>query len=99
MRHMIFQVIRVDQNVIEVRHTEYVYESSKSIIYITLESSGGIGETHWHDQPFVKAIAGSHCCFILLSFCHADAVIPITNIKASIIFSFAELVKGFVDTR
>jgi hypothetical protein len=60
---MIFQIFRVDQNVINEDHYELVKLFHENRVHEIHEVCWGIGKTKRHDQIFVESISSRKGCF------------------------------------
>jgi hypothetical protein len=63
MFRMIFRIFRVDQNVINEDHYEFIEFLHEDRVHRIHEICWSIGKTKRHDQIFVESISGGKGCF------------------------------------
>ena len=77
---MLFEGIRVDENVVKVSDGEFVKIFANDIIDVGLEGAGGVAKTQRHDEIFEMAVAGSEGGFVFISQRNSEAVEGFTDI-------------------
>jgi hypothetical protein len=60
---MIFRIFRVDQDVINKDHYEFIKFLHEYRVHEIHEICWSIGKTKRHDQIFIMSISGGKCCF------------------------------------
>ena len=73
---MLFDVIRVNENVVKVNYHVYVDEVMENIVHEALKGCGCIRESKRHNKVFKRAVASAECGFPLVSFSYPHIVIP-----------------------
>ena len=67
-----FDVVGVDEDVVEVDDNTNIEHVSEDIIHEFLECCWGVGESEGHDLPFKRSIAHSECGLPLITFGYGD---------------------------
>lgn len=62
-----------------------------------LKGGGGVDEAKWNHIPLVVTLACSKRCFPFLSFSDSDLVVPPSQIKLGIPYSFGKSGQSFLD--
>jgi hypothetical protein len=75
MFRMIFRIFRVDQNVINEDHYEFIEFLHEDRIHEINEVCWGIGKTKRHNQIFIKSISGGKACFWNVTWPDLDLMI------------------------
>ena len=66
------EVIRVDENIVEVDDNRDIDHIGESVVHEMLECGGSIGKTFRDDQPFKRAIACPKGGLCLVSLTYPD---------------------------
>jgi hypothetical protein len=69
---VLFFVIRVNEDVIQVYKDTDVEQVRKDVIHKSLKCSRSIGKSERHDTPFKGAILGLEHCFPFVTFSDMD---------------------------
>src|SRR5882672_4145106 len=96
---MIFQGIGEDEDIVEVYHYKDVSHVSEDMIHKGLKHSGGIGESHGHNQEFERAISGVKGCLPLVASGDVHIVVVSTQVELGVDLGTSELVKEVGDKR
>ena len=81
MFDMLFWVLRVDEDVIEVDNHEHVKEVREDIIHEVLESSRCICEPKGHHTPFKGSVSGAECGLLFITLSDTDQVICVLEVE------------------
>ena len=71
---VIFEVVRVDEDVVYVSGAKDIEEWAKNFVDTSLEGRWCIGEAKRHNKWFEQAIAGIECGHPLLAFFYSDPI-------------------------
>jgi hypothetical protein len=69
---VLFFVIGVKEDVIQVYEDADVKQVCKDVIHKSLKCSWSIGKSEGHDTPFKGAVSGSECGFPFITFSDTD---------------------------
>jgi hypothetical protein len=86
------EVLGIYKDVIQINDNTYVKHISKDAIDRPLEGGQCIGETFWHNQPFIGTIVRSESSLPLISGHNPDKMISRTEVDFHIDFGMA---RGF----
>src|ERR1700731_1041533 len=75
MFNVLFQVLRVDEDVVEVDNHECVKEVGEDVIHEVLESGRCICEPKGHHTPFKGSVSGAECGLPFITLGDTDQVI------------------------
>ena len=75
MFSMLFDVIQVDENVVEINYHVYIDEVMENIIHEVLKGCGCICESKQHNKIFKRAVASVERSLPLVSFSYPHVVI------------------------
>ena len=84
MLDMLFEGIRIDENIVEECDTEFVEIFAEHEVDISLKRCRGVGESKWHDEIFKVTIACSECCFPLFAQGDSNEVVCGTQVDFGI---------------
>ena len=65
-------VIRVDEDVVEIDDNTNIKHVGEDVVHKPLECHGGIGKSKGHDLPLEQSIMGSECSLPLIAFGYVD---------------------------
>jgi hypothetical protein len=99
MSHMFLESIRENEDIIKVDHAEDVEEIAETIVSVSLERCGGVGETKGHNEVFEVAIAGTKGGFVFIAFCNPKLVVCICHIEACEVLGVLETIEKLRDER
>ena len=72
---MLFNVIRVNENVVEVNYHVYINEVMENIVHEALKGCRCVHESKWHNKIFKCAVVSAERSFPLISFSYPHVVI------------------------
>jgi hypothetical protein len=96
---VIFEVVRKDKNVVNIRCTENVKKRAEYFVDSGLESRWGVKEAKGHYKGFKETVAGVKCRYLFLAFFYPDSVKRVNNVKLSIELSCTKLRERFLEKR
>ena len=94
---MFIEGVREDEDVVKINNAEDIEEVMETIIGISLERCGSIGETERHDEIFEVTIADTEGGFVLITFCNPELVVCICYIEAGEVFGILETIEKLRD--
>jgi hypothetical protein len=97
MGSMLCQIVGVDEHIIQVDDDADVEHIGEDVIHEALESSGGVGQSEWHNKPLKQAIAGAESCFPFISFSYSDKVIGVLKVDFRVDTRFTRAIKKIGD--
>ena len=80
MLNVIFFIVAVDEDVIEIDNDEDVQVGPERIIDEALEGGWGVGQAERHHEVFELAVPGTKCCFPLMPLCDSNEVVTVLEI-------------------
>jgi hypothetical protein len=95
---MLFQVVWIDQDVVEVNYHIYIDQVMKDIIHEVLKGHRGVCESKWHNKVFEHAVMSAKGGFPFISFSYPHIVIPITEVDFQVDFGWSQLVNKGLDS-
>src|SRR4030081_2938128 len=94
---VIFRVVRVNEDVIEVGDDRNVEHVAKYVVDETLKSGESIGEAEGHDEPFERTVSGAEGGFPFISFSDPDEVISVSEVDLGVDMSSSGAVQEVGD--
>jgi len=94
---MFLEGVREDEDVIKINNAEDIEEVMETIVGISLERCGSIGETERHDEIFEVTIAGTEGGFVLITFRDSQLIVRICHVQACEIFGILETIEKLRD--
>ena len=67
----------VNEDIVEVHHQELAGEGAENFIHEAHKNAWGIGETKWHDEPFIQSLA----CLPLVALSDSNLMISVSEIQ------------------
>ena len=89
---MLFQVVWINQDVIEVDYHIYIDQVVKDVGHKALKGCGGVHESEWHDKIFEHTVAGAESSFPFVPFSYPHIVIPNMEVDLWVDFGQVQLV-------
>jgi hypothetical protein len=96
MLAMFFEVVGVDEDVVEVYHDESVDKMAKHRVNVSLESGWAVGEAERHDEIFEEAVSCSKGGLPFVSFGYSDSMVSPAKIDLRVDLRVRELVEEHV---
>ena len=93
MALMLYQIIRIDKNIIKINYNANIKKVQENIIYELVKGYQGISKSKRYNRPLKRAIASLERSFPFVTFSNSDQVISISEIYLGIDVSFARGVK------
>jgi len=84
MCNMLFGILGVDQNVIQIDCHTHIQHVHKNAIDEVLERSRSIGKSKRHNKPFIGAIASAEGSFPFITWSDADQMVCMSEIDLGI---------------
>jgi len=84
MCNMLFGILGVDQNVIQIDYHAHIQHVRKNAIDEALERRWSIGESERHNKPFIAAIASVEGSFPFITQSNADQMVCMSEINLGI---------------
>jgi len=94
---MFLEGVREDEDVIKINNAEDIEEVTETIVGISLERCGSIGETERHDEIFEVTVAGTESGFVLITFCNPELIVCICHIETGEVFGILETIEKLRD--
>jgi len=94
MCNMLFGILGVDQNVIQIDYHPHIQHVHKNAIDKALERSWSIGKSERHNKPFIGAIASAEGSFPFITWSDADQMVCMLEIDLGIDGRAARRIKG-----
>lgn len=85
---VVFHVVAVNQNIIEVSRAKEVKVLARTVADEVLEDGQGVDESKWHHGIFQGSVASAAGGFPFFSRCHFDLIVALTEIQLATPFSF-----------
>ena len=99
MTTMRFEVVGVDEDIVEVDDDGVVEEILEDVVHEALESRRGIGKPFGDDQPLEGTIAGAKGRFPLVTFSYADQMVRVAEVDLRVVASLAWALEEIGDER
>ena len=93
MLPVIFDVVGVDKDVIEVYDNRNVGEIGEDFVHEALEGGGGVAETKGHNQEFKSSVSGPKGCFPFVARSNSDVEVTYSEINFSVDSSFTSTIE------
>jgi len=84
MCNMLFRILGVDQNVIQIDYHAHIQHIRKNAIDKVLERSRSIGKSERHNKPFIGAIVSVEGSFPFITRSDADQMVCMSEIDLGI---------------
>jgi len=84
MCNMLFGILGVDQNVIQIDYHAHIQHVCKNAIDEALERSQSVGKSERHNKPFIGAIASAEGSFPFIARSDADQMVCMSEINLGI---------------
>jgi len=99
MCNMLFRILGVDQNVIQIDYHAHIQHVRKNAIDKALERSQSVGKSERHNKPFIGAIASAEGSFPFITWSNADQMVCMSEIDLGIDGRMAGGIKEVGDER
>ena len=80
MFDLFVEVLRINQNVVEVNYQIYLYEISEDVVDKMLKGGRCIAEAKGHNCVLEASKSSSHCCQIFVSFSDSNQIVGSSKI-------------------
>jgi hypothetical protein len=90
---VVFWVVWIDKDVIEINHNGYIEHVRKDVIDKMLESSRSIGQSERHNEPFKRAIASAERGLPFISRANANKMISVAKVDLRVDAGLARTVQ------
>ena len=94
---VLFHVVRVDEDVIQVDEDTYIENVREDVIHEVLKSCWCISQTEGHNTPFKSAIVGVEGGFPFITFMDSNEVVGVLQVDFGIHGSLSWAVKEVRD--
>jgi len=84
MCNVLFGILGVDQNVIQIDYHPHIQHVRKNAIDKALERSCSIGKSERHNKPFIGAVASAEGSFPFITQSDADQMVYMSEIDLGI---------------
>ena len=96
---VLFLIVEINQNIVNVDNTEDVKEFAEDGLNATLETSWSVRKAERHDEVFVKSPSCSEGCLPFVSFGDSDRMVGPLKVHLREDFGRGELIKEDVGGR
>ena len=84
MCNMLFWILGVDQNIIQIDYHTHIQQVCKNAVNEALECSWSIGKSKRHNKPFIGAITGVEGSFPFIPWSNADQMVCMMEVDFGI---------------
>ena len=88
MAFMLCEVVRIDQDVVQIDNDIDVYHIRENVVHESLKSCGSVSKAFWHYQPLERSILSPESGFPFVSFGNAYKMIRVLEINFGVDSSF-----------
>ena len=78
---VVFQILREDENVVQICHTEDSKVFAQNLVHPSLERRRCVVQPQRCDVVPVESVPGSEGCFQFVSCCDSEVVVGVSDIK------------------
>ena len=71
----------VDEDIVKIDHQKLTGEGAEDFVHESHEGTRGVGETKWHDEPFVKSLASLEGRLPLVALPDSHLMISVPKIQ------------------
>ena len=89
MSFVLCEVVRIDQDVIQIDYDIDVYHIHENVIHELLKSCGSVSKAFWHYQPLKRSVLSPESSFPFISFGNVYKMIRMPEIDFCVDSSFS----------
>ena len=87
----------VNEDIVEVHHQKFAGEGPENFIHEAHKCAWSIGETEWHDEPFIQSLAYLEGRLPLVTFPNTNLMITVAEVQLGEDHGSGELIQKIVD--
>ena len=88
MLFVLREVVRIDQDIIQIDYDVDVYHICEDVVHESLKSCGSVSKAFWHYQPLERSVLSLESGFPFVSFGNAYEMIHVLEIDFGVGSSF-----------
>ena len=87
----------VNDDIVEVHHKKFAGEGPENFVHEAHKCAWSIGETEWHDEPFIQSLACLEGRLPLVTFPDTNLMITVSEVQLGEDRGSSELIQKIVD--